>query len=68
MKTKILFGCLGFMFLILMGGCDKPDEECPRILSESQDYQLPEIKLLTLEEREEVRLLKEEYNNAIQDL
>jgi lipoprotein len=68
MKTRILLGCLGFMLLIFLGGCDKPNGEPPRILSESQDYQLPEIKLLTLEEREEIRLLKEEYNNAIKDL
>lgn len=67
MKTRIVLGCLGFILLAFCAGCDKPDEVPPRILSESQDYQLPKARLLTLEEREEVRLLKEEYKNAIQE-
>ena len=64
MKTRIILMGLGFVLLAFCGGCDKPDDVPPRILTESQDYQLP----LTLEEREEIRLLKEEYNNAIQGL
>lgn len=56
------------MLLSFCGGCDKPDDVPPRILTESQDYQLPKARPLTLEEREEIRLLKEEYNNAIQGL
>ena len=52
---------LGFVLLSFCGGCDKPDDVPPRILTESQDYQLPKA-------RQEIRLLKEEYNNAIQGL
>ena len=32
---------LGFVLLSFCGGCDKPDDVPPRILTESQDYQLP---------------------------
>lgn len=66
MKKKIILGCLGFVLFTFCGGCDKPDDVPPRVLSESQDYILPKARPLTLEEREEIRLLKEEYNNAIQ--
>ena len=68
MKKKMILGCLGFVLFTFCGGCDKPDDVPPRILTESQDYQLPKARPLTLEEREEIRLLKEEYNNAIQGL
>ena len=68
MKTRIILRGLGFVLLSFCGGCDKPDDVPPRILTESQDYQLPKARPLTLEEREEIRLLKEEYNNAIQGL
>ena len=68
MKINILLGCLGFVLMALCGGCDKPDDVPPRVLSESQDYILPRAMPLTLEEREEIRLLKEEYKNAIQGL
>ena len=68
MKTKIILGCFGLILLAFCGGCDKPDDVPPRILNESQDYVLPKARVLTLEEREEIRLLKEEYNNAIQGL
>ena len=68
MKTRIILMGLGFVLLAFCGGCDKPDDVPPRILTESQDYQLPKARPLTLEEREEIRLLKEEYNNAIQGL
>ena len=64
MKARIILMGLGFVLLAFCGGCDVP----PRILTESQDYQLPKARPLTLEEREEIRLLKEEYNNAIQGL
>ncbi|RHR77755.1 hypothetical protein [Odoribacter sp. AF15-53] len=66
MKKKMILGCLGFVLFTFCGGCDKPDDVPPRVLSESQDYILPKARPLTLEEREEIRLLKEEYNNAIQ--
>ena len=66
MKKKMMLGCLGFVLFTFCGGCDKPDDVPPRVLSESQDYILPKARPLTLEEREEIRLLKEEYNNAIQ--
>ena len=62
----MILGCLGFVLFTFCGGCDKPDDVPPRVLSESQDYILPKARPLTLEEREEIRLLKEEYNNAIQ--
>lgn len=65
MKKKMILGCLGFVLFTFCGGCDKPDDVPPRVLSESQDYILPKARPLTLEEREEIRLLKEEYNNAI---
>lgn len=68
MKTKRILGGFGLVLLIFCGGCDKPDDVPPRILNESQDYVLPKARLLSLEEREEIRLLKEEYNIAIQDL
>ena len=68
MKKKMILGCLGFVLFTFCGGCDKPDDVPPRVLSESQDYILPKARPLTLEEREEIRLLKEEYNNAIQGL
>ena len=68
MKTRIILMGFGFVLLAFCGGCDKPDDVPPRILTESQDYQLPKARPLTLEEREEIRLLKEEYNNAIQGL
>lgn len=66
MKKKIILGWFALVVLAFCGGCDKPDDVPPRILSESQDYILPKARPLTLEEREEIRLLKEEYNNAIQ--
>ncbi|MCQ4875805.1 hypothetical protein [Butyricimonas paravirosa] len=66
MKKKMILGCLGIVLFTFCGGCDKPDDVPPRVLSESQDYILPKARPLTLEEREEIRLLKEEYNNAIQ--
>ena len=34
---------LGFVLLSFCGGCDKPDDVPPRILTESQDYQLPTL-------------------------
>ena len=66
MKKKMILGCLGFVLFTFCGGCDKPDDVPPRVLSESQDYILPKARPLTLEEREEIRLLKEENNHAIQ--
>ena len=60
MKARIILMGLGFVLLAFCGGCDKPDDVPPRILTESQDYQLPKARPLTL--------LKEEYNNAIQGL
>lgn len=66
MKKKIILGWFTLVLFAFCGGCDKPDDVPPRILSESQDYILPKARPLTLEEREEIRLLKEEYNNAIQ--
>ena len=68
MKTRIILIGLGFVLLSICGGSDKPDDVTPRILTESLDYKLPKARPLTLEEREEIRLLKEEYNNAIQGL
>lgn len=68
MKTSILLGSFGFILLAFCGGCDKPDDVPPRLLNEGQDYILPKATPLTLEEREEIRLLKEEYNNAIKGL
>ena len=68
MKTRIILIGLVFVLLSFSGVCDKPYDVPTRSLSESQDYQLPKARPLTLEEREEIRLLKEEYNNAIQGL
>ena len=39
MKTRIILMGLGFVLLSFCGGCDKPDDVPPRILTESQDYQ-----------------------------
>lgn len=50
MKTRIILIGLGFVLLSFCGGCDKPDDVPPRILTESQDYQLPKARPLTLEE------------------
>lgn len=68
MKTRILLGCFGLILLAFCGGCDKPDDVPPRLLNESRDYVLPKARLLTLEEREEVRLIKDEYKDAIKGL
>lgn len=67
MKTKIILGWLGLVLLTFCSSCDKPNDVPPRVINESQDYVLPKARPLTLEEREEVRLLKEEYQNAIQE-
>lgn len=44
MKTRIILMGLGFVLLAFCGGCDKPDDVPPRILTESQDYQLPKAE------------------------
>lgn len=67
MKRIIYVVCMFMVLLIVSLSCDRPNKLTPKVDSVTEDYLIPQGKILTSEDRAEIQARWDEYNTGINE-